>query len=161
GSSYSTIEPWRCNGHVREEAIHSLMSRVGGFPAGLARYLVAAYSSPGEIVADPFCGKGTALYEAALLGRDSVGGDVAPYAVIVSGDKCSNVRLEEVVNYIEKLNYDDVFVRNIGQDIRTFFHPATLRQLLSVRNRLLKDMAREQTSKVATFVCGLTLGILH
>src|SRR5437016_1547179 len=77
----SNIEPWRRNGHVRGDAIHSLMSRVGGFPAGLARYLIAAYSSPGELVADPFCGKGTTLYEAALLGRESVGGDVAPDAV--------------------------------------------------------------------------------
>ncbi len=161
GLSQMTIEPWRLNGHARGDAIHSLMSRVGGFPAGLARYLIAAYSSPGEIVADPFCGKGTTLYEAALLGREAVGGDVAPDAVLVSRAKCSNVRLEQIVNYIEKLTYDDVPVGDVGKDIRTFFHPTTLRQLLAVRKRVLCDIERGRTSEAATFVCALMLGILH
>ena len=79
-----SIDSWRQNGHYRGDSIHSIMSRVGGFPASLARYLVAAYSSPGELVVDPFCGKGTTLYEAAIMGRPSIGGDVAPDAVIVS-----------------------------------------------------------------------------
>jgi hypothetical protein len=161
GLSHCTIEPWRRNRHVRGDAIHSIMSRVGGFPASLVRYLIAAYSSPGELIADPFCGKGTTLYEAALLRREAVGGDVAPDAVLVSRAKCSNVRLEQAVGYIEKLKYHDVSVRDIREDIRTFFHPTTLRQLLSVRNQVLKDTDRRDTRDVATFVCALILGILH
>ena len=33
-------------GDYRGDAVHSIMSRVGGFPATLARYLVAAYTEP-------------------------------------------------------------------------------------------------------------------
>jgi site-specific DNA-methyltransferase (adenine-specific) len=156
-----TIESWRQNGHYRGDAIHSIMSRVGGFPASLARYLVAAYSSRGELVVDPFCGKGTTIYEAALLGRQSIGGDVAPDAVLVSRAKCSSVRLEEVVNYIERLKYADAPVGGIDRDIRTFFHPETLKQIVAVRRRILNDLGKDSKREVATFVCALMLGILH
>jgi len=156
-----SVQSWRHNGHSRGDAVHSIMSRVGGFPSGLARYLVAVYSAPGELVVDPFCGKGTTLYEAALMGRQSLGGDVAPDAVLVSRAKCSNVRLEEVVHYIERLKYDDVSIREIDKDIRTFFHPETLKQIISVRRRILSDLNRPRRQDAATFVCALMLGILH
>ncbi|MEX0978829.1 MAG: DNA methyltransferase [Pirellulales bacterium] len=155
------IDSWRQNGHYRGDAIHSLMSRVGGFPAGLARYLIAAYSASGEIVADPFCGKGTTIYEAALLGRRGIGGDVAPDAVIVSRAKCSNLRLEEIVNYIEGLKYGGAEVRDVSDNIRTFFHPETLKQIIAVRKRLLNDMNKGEKREVAIFVSALMLGILH
>jgi len=159
--SGKTIDSWRNNGHYRGDSIHSIMSRVGGFPASLARYLVAAHSSPGQIVVDPFCGKGTALYEAAIMDRRCIGGDVAPDAVIVSRAKCSNLRLEEILTYIEKLKSDGPPPKAISKDIRTFYHPVTLVQILAIRKCLLRDMEKDDKKAVATFVCALMLGMLH
>src|SRR6266545_7379277 len=44
----------------------------------LARRIVAEYSRPGELVADPLCGIGTTLVEAAALGRRAVGVELEP-----------------------------------------------------------------------------------
>jgi len=44
----------------------------------LARRIVAEYSRPGELVADPMCGIGTTLVEAAALGRRAVGVELEP-----------------------------------------------------------------------------------
>jgi DNA modification methylase len=44
----------------------------------LARRIVAEYSQPGELVADPMCGIGTTLVEAAALGRRAVGVELEP-----------------------------------------------------------------------------------
>jgi modification methylase len=44
----------------------------------IARQAIAAYSHPGDVVADPMCGIGTTLVEAVRLGRDAVGVEYEP-----------------------------------------------------------------------------------
>ena len=44
----------------------------------LARRLIGEYCSPGGLVADPMCGIGTTLVEAAALGRRAVGVELEP-----------------------------------------------------------------------------------
>jgi modification methylase len=39
----------------------------------IARRAITAYSAPGALVLDPFCGTGTTLVEAVLAGRDAIG----------------------------------------------------------------------------------------
>jgi len=63
----------------------STLRHVHGFhsyPARLhpdtARLLVTAFSKPGAVVLDPFCGSGTVLVEARLAGRRAIGVDVNP-----------------------------------------------------------------------------------
>jgi modification methylase len=44
----------------------------------LARRIVSEYSAPGQLVADPMCGIGTTLVEAATLGRRCIGVELEP-----------------------------------------------------------------------------------
>ncbi|HTJ83368.1 MAG TPA: DNA methyltransferase, partial [Polyangiaceae bacterium] len=46
-----------------------------------ARRFVEALTTPGATVLDPFCGSGTVVVEAALLGRRALGSDLNPLAV--------------------------------------------------------------------------------
>jgi site-specific DNA-methyltransferase (cytosine-N4-specific) len=55
--------------------------------------LIKELSSPGETVADIFCGSGTALVEALILGRNAVGVDANPLACLISEAK--TIRLIE------------------------------------------------------------------
>ena len=48
------------------------------FPATLADRVVARYSAPGDTVLDPFAGRGTALFSAAVQERFGVGIEVNP-----------------------------------------------------------------------------------
>jgi site-specific DNA-methyltransferase (cytosine-N4-specific) len=48
------------------------------------RKIISSLSRKGETVLDPFCGSGTTLVEAKLLGRNSIGVDVNPIATLVS-----------------------------------------------------------------------------
>lgn len=50
---------------------------VGGKPRRLMLSLVADYSRPGDVVCDPCCGAGTALFAARDLGRTAVGIDIS------------------------------------------------------------------------------------
>ncbi len=49
----------------------------------------------------------------------------------------------------------------VPSDVRVFFGTRTLSQLLAVRECVLHDMTAGRDREVATFVCGLALGLLH
>jgi DNA modification methylase len=48
--------------------VQALMSRTGSFPLHVAYSLLRKYTQPPAVVFDPFCGKGTSLLAARLLG---------------------------------------------------------------------------------------------
>jgi site-specific DNA-methyltransferase (adenine-specific) len=50
-------------------------------PLKLLERIVRAASDPGALVIDPFCGSGTTLHAAALLGRDAAGCDIGELAI--------------------------------------------------------------------------------
>lgn len=52
-----------------------------------ARRLVEALCPPGGTVLDPFCGSGTVIVEAMLAGRDAIGTDLNPVAVMLARAK--------------------------------------------------------------------------
>ena len=69
-------------------------AHVHGFHAYPARMhpvtasrLVASFLPPGGTVLDPFCGSGTVLVEAMLLGRNAIGTDLNPLAVALAQTK--------------------------------------------------------------------------
>jgi DNA modification methylase len=61
----------------------------GNWSPYIPRNLITKYSKPGEIVLDQMCGSGTTLVECKLLGRDGIGVDVNPEALMVVQDRLS------------------------------------------------------------------------
>lgn len=65
------------------------------YPARLhpvtASVLIRGLSRPGDAVLDPFCGSGTVLVEARLLGRKAVGSDANPLAVRLATLKANGI----------------------------------------------------------------------
>jgi len=74
-----------------EDATQAHVHGFHSYPARLhpdtARGLIEGFSKPGGRVLDPFCGSGTVLVEARLLGRQALGNDVNPLAIELSGLK--------------------------------------------------------------------------
>jgi adenine-specific DNA-methyltransferase len=50
-------------------------------PLTVARRVIEATTDPGDLVADFFCGSGTALVAAEQLGRRWIGADLARFAI--------------------------------------------------------------------------------
>ncbi len=71
-----------------EESTQAHVHGFHSYPARLhpltARRLIEGLSAPGARVLDPFCGSGTVLVEARLLGRAALGVDVNPLAIELS-----------------------------------------------------------------------------
>lgn len=156
------ILTWRADNAQPDHALHSMMSRVGSFPPALVRYFLALYSQPGDIVLDPFCGKGTALFEAAVSGRVAIGGDIGPDAVASALAKSRPVSTARVANYIEKIELSDSLVlSDVPPSVALFYRKNTLSQIVALREQLLSDMRNQSRRDLATFVCGVLLGVLH
>jgi hypothetical protein len=145
-------------------SLQSIMSRTGSFPLTVAYRLLkhcAAGTTP--IVFDAFCGKGTTLLAARLLGYPAYGMDVAPEAIVCTAAKLSNVTFDSVQHYIDGLPWNQSSDDHVPDSVRIFFHEEVLRQLMSVRSRLLRDHfdASANVRDNATFALASLLGILH
>jgi site-specific DNA-methyltransferase (adenine-specific) len=51
---------------------------IGGKPLGLMRAIVRDYTSPGDLVIDPFCGGGTTALACAMEGRRCITSEIDP-----------------------------------------------------------------------------------
>ncbi len=64
-----------------------MCSYMGSFPAGLPRYFIEQFSAPGDVVLDPFSGRGTTALEACIAGRVGLGVDLNPLAALLTDAK--------------------------------------------------------------------------
>ena len=63
---------------------HKIHSFPAKFPPQLPRKFITNLTRPGEIVLDPMMGSGTCLLEAFFLGRQAIGIDIDPLAILLS-----------------------------------------------------------------------------
>lgn len=64
--------------------IHDIHPYFAKFDPSVPRHFIEKYTTRGEAVVDPFCGSGTTLVEASVVGRHSTGVDANPLAVLIS-----------------------------------------------------------------------------
>ena len=71
---------------------HGLHSYPAKFIPHIPRWFLRKYAGTGEIVLDPFCGSGTALVEANMLGMHALGVDINPMSPLLVRAKTETVR---------------------------------------------------------------------
>jgi tRNA G10 N-methylase Trm11 len=76
--------------------MHRLFRYPAKFHGPLARALLEEYAEPGSRVIDPFCGSGTLMIEASLVGRHVNGADLDPLAAFVADVKCQPYDLQQL-----------------------------------------------------------------
>ena len=81
---------------------HSLCPYFATFPEAFVEKHLAASRYNG-VVFDPFCGRGTAVFESLIRGRRSAGCDINPVAACVTGAKCDPPAHSEVLERLSVL----------------------------------------------------------
>jgi site-specific DNA-methyltransferase (adenine-specific) len=82
------IEPeWKAQQRLWGHSFHPMCSYLASFPAALAHAFIARYSRPGDVVLDPFSGRGTTALQACAEGRIGVGNDLNPFAHLLTAAK--------------------------------------------------------------------------
>jgi hypothetical protein len=141
---------------------HALCPYFAMFPEAFAETWIERLTEPGDIVFDPFCGRGTAPFQALLMGRGALGSDINPVAYCVTRAKTNAPAPSALKGRLTKLAGS--FRREDWEAVRlgmpAFFHhayaPETLGQLL-----YLRDSLRWKSSDVDCMLAALVLGALH
>src|SRR5262245_3476870 len=110
------------------------------FKPQLPAFFVERLSRPGDVVHDPFMGRGTAPLEAALRGRVPAGNDVSPLAAMLLRPRLRPPEAAAVEARLRGLDlrHDGELAGELPGDLLAFFHPETLRELCALRERLLR-----------------------
>jgi hypothetical protein len=123
---------------ARQRAAHSLheISYRACFKPQLPRFFIERLTGPGDVVYDPFMGRGTTLVEAALMGRRPYGCDVNPLSAVLCEPRLRPPSLAEVQRALAAVDFTDA--GDMPEELLVFYHPDTLRQISALRRHLLQ-----------------------
>ena len=140
---------------------HSICPYFAMFPETFVEKHLAA-TPHGGVVFDPYCGRGTTVFQALLQGRDAAGSDVNPVAVCVSGAKGDPPAFSEARTRIDELRRgcrepnDEGWQGDFDRFFDLCFHRRTLLQV-----RYLRSVLDWRHRKADRFIAALCLGALH
>ncbi len=139
--------------------LHSLCPYFAMFPEAFVAKQVFAYTERGDIIFDPFCGRGTTVLESLLNNRPAYGVDINPVAACIAGAKVDAPTLPAVRARIEELSDQygtHEFSKPSGEFFKLCFHERTLKEILHLREAL--DW---RGSRVDRFIAAIVLSCLH
>ena len=155
----SAPQHWRISCTHTECTLHQVSPYIGKLKSRIAADLITAYTKPGDLVADVFCGSGTIPLEAMGLGRPVFASDTNPYAMALTRGKL--LAPDDIVTAHRRADRllaaaahtQDPNLSAIPDWVQRFFHPKTLKEILC-----FATIAREHRDN---FLLSCLLGILH
>ena len=107
------------------------------FKAELPRFFINLFTKEGDIVYDPFAGRGTTIIEAALLGRNVISNDINPLSKILCEPRLSVPLFSEIEERLNRINFTGKLKAEI--DLSMFYHPDTEGEIVSLKNYLMEN----------------------
>lgn len=141
---------------------HALCPYFAMFPEAFVEKWADRLTKRGQVILDPFCGRGTAPFQALLMGRDALACDVNPVACCVTRAKTNAPTARALRRRITELErrFDarrwEPRRRSMSEFFQYAYSPYTLRQVLYLRTSL-----EWEKSDTDCMISALVLGALH
>ncbi len=142
---------------------HSLISYQSKLKPAIAYFLADFFTTPSDLVFDPFCGVGTISFELARMSRRTVSADLNEIAYFATYAKMNPIsyetarhQLSAITRHIETEAVPEDLQDYPDEYIRRFYHPKTLREIL-----LAIDFFRDNSDLEFSLVKTCLLHILH
>ncbi len=140
--------------------IHQMTAYLAMFPPNLPHYFIDNFSKAGDLVFDPFSGRGTTAFEACRMGRVGIGNDLNPLAVCLTKSKVNMPKKQHIFKRLRELETQyketNISTKNISNDIKMLYDErTTLPQLIFLKQNLSKN------NKVDNFILGILTGLMH
>lgn len=135
GISYFTNEFWTAR-QRQAHRIHEISYRAC-FKPQLPNFFIQRLTVTGDVVYDPFMGRGTTPVEAALCGRVPYGNDTNPLSRAMTEPRINPPEFSEIVNRLAEIPWDS-FKTVEHEDLLVFYHPQTLAKIEGLRLWLMK-----------------------
>jgi len=128
------------------------------FPLDFPLKILRNKSKKGDIILDPFCGRGTTNYASRVSGLYSIGIDSSPVAAAIAEAKLSNTTPESIVKTAENILNEHISPEvPQGEFWEWAYHPQVLFDLCKLRDVLNENCS----SNVRIALRGIILGALH
>lgn len=128
------------------------------FKPQLPRFFIERLTRPGDVVYDPFMGRGTTPLEAALLGRVPWGNDINPLSLVLTRPRLHPPTLREVAERLRAIPLDDA--NEFPEDLLVFYHPDTLREIAALKHYFQRRRAEHSLDAVDEWLCLVSLNRL-
>ena len=115
------------------------------FKPQLPRFFIEMLTRPGDLVYDPFSGRGTTVVEAALLGRRAAANDVNLLSGVLTKPRLQPPALEKLEERLAEISDKTKGRpgRKTSIDLSMFYHPDTLQEILALRDYLAGRSQKE------------------
>ncbi|NLF43768.1 MAG: site-specific DNA-methyltransferase, partial [Bacteroidales bacterium] len=104
------------------------------FKPQLPGFFIKNFSSEGDIVFDPFGGRGTTAIEATLQGRKAISNDINPLSRLLCEPRLSLISINDVIIRLNTIELGTGLGSEL--DLSMFYHKNTLSEIVSLRNYL-------------------------
>lgn len=104
------------------------------FKPQLPEFFISRFTSPGDLVYDPFSGRGTTAIEGGLLGRRVAANDVNPLSRYFTLPRLELPDLDEVQTRLDSIPRSTEI--DPEMDLTMFYHEQTLQELIALRGYL-------------------------
>lgn len=126
---YLINEFWTA-GQRQAHSIHEVSYRAC-FKAQLPEFFIKRLTKPGDVVFDPFMGRGTTPVQAALMGRQAFGNDINPLSVLLTRPRLRPITVQAVEDALVTVDWSRGEIER--EDLFAFYHPETLKKLEALR----------------------------
>jgi hypothetical protein len=126
------------SGQRQASSLHEVSYRAC-FKPQLLRYFIERFTSPGDLVYDPFGGRGTTAIEAGLMGRHVARNDANPLSGILTRPRLTPPDAGAVQERLDSIRIDWNLKAEI--DLSMFYHPGTEAEIVSIRDYLRERRA--------------------
>ncbi len=132
GIPYFVNEFWT-SAQRKASRLHEISYRAC-FKPQLPAFFIEWLTRPGNVVYDPFMGRGTTPLQAALMGRRPVGSDINPLSAMLLAPRLAPPALEDIAVRLAEIPSSNSLPKEpLLDDLRVFFHDAVLARLGSLR----------------------------
>ena len=143
---------------VNDTALNAICPYFTMFPLHFPLDILKRRARDGDIVLDPFCGRGTTNFAARLVGLRSMGVDSSPVAAAITASKLVPAAVDDILaEAYGILTEREAHHIPTGEFWQWAFHPTVLDALCRFREAFMEDCTTE--ARVA--LRGIVLGALH
>lgn len=143
---------------LNDTALNGICPYFTMFPLDFPLNILQQGAGEGDVVLDPFCGRGTTNFAARLVGLRSLGVDSSPVAAAITSSKLVRATAGDIIDEARRiLSEREADHTPTGDFWQWAFHSNVLNSLCRLREALLEDCATN--ARVA--LRGIVLGALH
>jgi len=136
-------------GQRQSASLHEISYRAC-FKAQLPRFFITLLTKTGDLVYDPFMGRGTTLIESALLNRKVIGNDINPLSKILTYPRLNIPSIEDIQNRLKQIPKPHNLEADI--DLSMFYHKNTTSEIIALKNYLAEREAEEKEDNINKWI---------